>query len=83
MKKDLLIRDSAEAERIIRKELASDSNPIELKFADNSLYQDFKNTYIDGEKIFEIMSENLQESRSFTISVTDDEEENCLSIWLK
>lgn len=83
VKKDIFIRDWAEAERIVRKELASNSNPIELKFADNSLYQDFKNTYIDGEKIFEIMTENLQESRSFTINVTDDTEENCLSIWLK
>lgn len=83
VKKDLFVRDSAESERIVRRELAANSNPIELKFADNDLYQEFKNTYIDGEKIFGIMAENLQESRSFTINVTDDAEENCLSIWLK
>lgn len=83
-RRDLVICSSEDAERILKRELASEENSIELKFDSSNSYAEFKEEYLEGERIFEIMMEigSPITGNSVTISLKENEREKCMIIYL-
>lgn len=81
---DLVISSGEDAERILKRELASEENSIELKFNSGNSYNEFKKEYLEGERIFEIMMEigSPITGDSVTISLKENEKEKCMILWL-
>lgn len=57
-KKDLLITIQDDAERILTRELADINGAMELKFADKHSYSEFKNVYLENQRVFDLLFEN-------------------------
>ncbi|MDD7184115.1 MAG: transglutaminase domain-containing protein [Oscillospiraceae bacterium] len=57
IKKDAFIKIQDDAERILSNRLADISENIELKFSDLYTYNEFKNVYMNNQRIFDILSE--------------------------
>lgn len=70
-----------EAEKIVRRELELGSRRIDIKFDSESLYYSFKNRFIEGQYIFEVMTEMGYGSDSeMSVSLTENELEHCMML---
>ncbi|MBQ9956145.1 MAG: hypothetical protein IJO99_01065 [Ruminococcus sp.] len=78
-KNDLYINNDECAEEIIAREIEARNPQIELKFADKELYEGFKERFMEGEEIFQIILASGVEGE-LTISVTENEKELCLML---
>lgn len=78
-KNDLYIESMESAEAIIRREVDERNSQIELRFADEELYEGFKERFVEGEEIFQIILSSGVEGE-LTISVTENEKELCLML---
>lgn len=81
---DLVISTDEDAERILKRELASGEIAVELKFDSRNSYDEFKKGYLEGERIFEIMMEAGSPilGNSVTVSLRENEKELCMIICL-
>ena len=74
-------RNNSEADTIIRREIASGKHVIELKFADNQAYNDFKSEYITGQKMFDVILESgYVGDGQISLTLRETEEEYCLTM---
>lgn len=77
IRSDLYIETLDDAERILRRETEASFRMIELKFANKSMYDSFKQVYITDERIFEILMEGgspiLGQSVSLTLKEIEKE----------
>lgn len=81
---NLLAYSVDDADEIIRRELRNGSDKIEVKFETNDVYKDFKHRYIEEKYIFELIFEERSEYYDRAeISVQENVQERCLSIYLK
>lgn len=82
VREDLYIKNMDDAERVIRRENESGNSVIELKFGSASLYNEFKTTYVEGQRIFDILLENKTPILGSNMSVTlaENADVNCMTI---
>ncbi|MGN1036973.1 MAG: transglutaminase domain-containing protein [Ruminococcus sp.] len=80
-KKDAFIKIQDDAERILSNRLADISENIELKFSDSYTYNEFKNVYMNNQRIFDILSEKNPDALNSEIRCFMKEfEGNCVII---
>lgn len=82
---DLFAADLSDADRIMRREISLGTGIIEIKLADDNIYEEFLREYFEEERIFDVISEYGMVSSEGTIKVNmrENEEENCITIWMK
>lgn len=80
--KNGLYADSTEkAEEIIRRELDKGNGVIELRFADDMTYEEFKTEYIKGEKVFEAALETSYPfGEQINLNLRENEQEHCMTL---
>lgn len=80
-----LLADSLEdADGILRREIRKGSSEINIKFETDDVYNAFKQRYIAEEHIFEVIFEERWEySEQMEVSVRENVQERCLSVYLK
>ena len=70
-----------EAEDIVRRELSRGNDNIEIRFATPSVYEEFRNNFIDEEKIFSIINETGYEYEGeITLSLKENRPELCMTL---
>ncbi|MCM1505927.1 MAG: hypothetical protein NC177_02170 [Ruminococcus flavefaciens] len=70
-----------EADTIIRREVTSGKRVIELKFADSKAYADFKNEYIENQKMFDVILEcGYISDGQIAVTLRETEEEYCVTL---
>ena len=75
------VRDNSEADTIIRRELDCGNYIIELKFADNQAYDNFKSEYITGQKVFDlILDSGYVGDGQISLTLRETEEEFCMTM---
>lgn len=82
-KLDLYISDINDADRIMRREISLGTETVEIKLADDEIYNEFKKTFFEEERIFEILSEYSSPilGKDITVNTRENEKENCMVIW--
>lgn len=81
VKNGLFARNNSDADEIIRREISSGKSVIEMKFADNQAYFDFKTEYIDGQKMFDVVLESGYISTGqIAVTLRETEEEYCITM---
>ena len=81
IKNGLYIENVEDAEKVIGKKMKADAEYIELKFADESTYKEFKDLYLGEQKIFDLMLEySWQVGASQEISLSEFNRELCIEI---
>lgn len=81
IKNGFFAADNSEADMIIRREIFSGKNKIDLKFANLKAYSDFKREYIEQQKIFDIILESGSYSDGqMAVSLHETEEECCITL---
>ena len=85
IKENLYISSVSDADDILNYAVANGEDFIELKFANDDVYSEFKSIYIEGEKIFFIIMESGSPilSQSLEISLKENEKERCMMIFLQ
>ncbi len=79
IRNNAFIANQNDAERILAEKLGSFSENIELKFSDNYTYNEFKNVYIENQRIFDIFTENNPDVANNKINcLMKDFENNCI-----
>ena len=77
----LYAESSDEAVEIVRRELDEGNGVIDLKFADESSYKEFKDNYITNQKIFEIVLQSKYPySQMTSLYCKDNEQEYCMTL---
>lgn len=76
---DLIVDSVEKAEKILRREIASGNEAIELKFSSKEVYKEFKRRFIDDQEIFDVAME-YSKDYSGQLSVTLRESEKALSM---
>lgn len=76
---DLIVDSIEKAEKILRREIASGNEAIELKFSSKEVYKEFKRRFIDDQEIFDVAVE-YSKDYSGQLSVTLRESEKALSM---
>ncbi len=74
----LYIETIENAETIMRREIFNGNKAVELKFGDKKIYSEFKNEFLEGEKLFDIIMESGEPISETGISVTLREDEESL-----
>lgn len=81
IKNGFFARNNSDAEEIIRREISSGKNVVEMKFADNQAYSDFKSEYIDGQKMFDVVLESgYVSSGQIAVTLRETEDEYCITM---
>ena len=71
------------AEQIIRKGLREGRNSIEIKFASAAVYKEFRRTYLEDNSIFNVILDEMSDQYATgTLTVRENERENCISLIL-
>ena len=84
IKNRLFVEEEADARHIIQKSLENGQNTIEMKFADQTLYSDFKEKYIKKQGIFELIDDSGADfTASMTISIREGDGDNCVILEIK
>lgn len=81
VKNGLFARNNSDASEIIRREISSGKSVVELKFADNQAYSDFKAEYVDGQKMFDVVLDSgYISSGQIAVTLRETEEEYCITM---
>ncbi len=80
-----LLADSLEdADDILRREIREGNSEINIKFETDDVYNAFEQRYIAEEYIFEVIFEERWEyTKQMEVSVRENAQERCLSVYLK
>lgn len=77
----LYARTIDEAEDIVRRELKNGNDTIEIRFATPSVYEEFRNDFIDEENIFTLINETGYEYEGeITLSLKENRPELCMTL---
>lgn len=77
----LYVEDLNDAEQVIVEKLESGAEEIEMKFASEEAYDEFKDEFIDGQRIFELMMIHLDGGKNVPqISLSEYPRELCAVI---
>ena len=72
-----------DAEEIVRREISRGSTNIELRFAEQNIYDEFMAEYIQEQNIFELLSEaGYQMDSEVTLSLKENRQELCITLSL-
>ncbi len=72
-----------DAEDAILEKVNAGEDVVELKFADDSLYADFKQKFIKDQYIFQLLTDNGRAFESdMTVSITEGEGDRCITLFL-
>lgn len=83
IKNGLYIDSLDDAEEAILKKVNSGDDIVEMKFADDSLYADFKQKFIRDQYIFQLLTDNGREFESdMTVSITEGEGDRCITLFI-
>lgn len=83
VKNNLFVKYEYDAERIIKDSIARDKDVIEMKFADDSVYREFKKKYISDQYIFQLLTENGREFEGdMTVSIKEGDGDRCITLFL-
>lgn len=81
VKNGLFARNNSDADEIIRHEISSGKNMIEMKFADNQAYSDFKAEYVEGQKMFDtVIDSGYISSGQIAVTLRETEDEYCITM---
>ena len=81
IKNGLFARNNSDADEIIRREISSGKSTIDMKFADNQAYSDFKSEYVDGQKLFDVVLEaGYIGNGQIAVTLRETEEECCITM---
>lgn len=84
VKNGLFVETESDAVRIIQDCVRSNKSVIEMKFADDMIYNDFKQKYITEQEIFQLLTENgMQFEGDMTVSIKEGDGDRCISLFLK
>ena len=72
-----------QAEEIIRSSLREGRQTIEIKFADQRVYSEFKKNYLDAGAIFSLLNEEAYGYVNGVLTIRDNERENCISLTIE
>jgi hypothetical protein len=70
-----------DAEMIVRKALTAGNNAVEVKFIGESGFEDFKHNYIDGGKIFDVVTDTIGVDGEIGLTVRQNDEELCFTLY--
>ncbi|MBP7187774.1 MAG: hypothetical protein KBA55_13665 [Ruminococcus sp.] len=83
IKNDLYVESLDDAEDAILEKVNAGEDVVELKFADDSLYADFKQKFIKDQYIFQLPTDNGRAFESdMTVSITEGEGDRCITLFL-
>lgn len=84
IKNDLYISDMSSAERIIDRVTSESQDTVELKFADEEIYIEFIEQFINGEKIFDYLIKNGLPiiNGSISVSLTENKKERIVILYV-
>lgn len=83
IKNDLYVDSVEAAEDIILRKVNAGKDVIEMKFADSSLYEEFKWKYIKDQYIFQILTENGRPFEDdLTVSIKEGEGDRCITLFI-
>lgn len=83
IKNDLYVDSLEKAEKIIADKIRSGQKMIEMKFAWDYLYVDFKKKYISDQYIFRIIAENGEElDGDLTVSIKEGDGDRCITLYV-
>ncbi|EWM53381.1 transglutaminase domain-containing protein [Ruminococcus flavefaciens] len=77
----LYAKTCEEAADILRRELSSGRKTVEIRFDNRDAYNEFMETYINGQKVFDVVSEtDYQHNGEVTLHLDDNASELCLTL---
>ncbi|MDE5582680.1 MAG: hypothetical protein K2J08_03100 [Ruminococcus sp.] len=81
IKNGLFAETAEQAGAIITRELADGNTKIELKFADNTAYADFKKKFVEEQKVFDILLESgFSGGEQVAVTLRETKEEHCMTL---
>ncbi len=85
VRRDMLIDDMEDAERVVTREVLDGEKVLELKFGSIEMYESFVNEYLEGEMLFDILMESgmTTPEKGVTVTLRENAEELCMTVEIK
>lgn len=81
VKNGLFAKNSEQAGDIISRELAKGNYKIDLKFAGEEVYRDFKKKFVEEQRVFDILLESgFSANGQIAVTLRETEEEYCMTL---
>ncbi len=83
VKEGFYARNTGDAKKIIARELEAGNNVIPLKFSNSVSYVEFRSRFIEQQEIFDLIFDSGEKRTSeISISLSENEPENCMVVWI-
>lgn len=81
IKNNILVKTEDEARELIEKKISQNEKTIEMKFSEETLYNEFKKKYITEQAIFDLLTESGMEFTStMRVSVREGDGDLCMTL---
>ena len=83
VKNSLYVENESDAVDIIKNSVRKNNDVIEMKFANDEIYLQFRQKYITEQEIFQLLTENGREFEGdMTVSIKEGDGDRCITLFL-